>query len=31
LVIARPQSVTNLLKADSESKSILLIMQRDAS
>ena len=30
LVIGRPQSVANLLKADSADKSILLVMQRDA-
>ena len=30
LVVARPQSVANLLKADSEDKSMLLVMQQDA-
>ena len=31
LVVSRPQSVANLLKADSEGKSILLVMQRKAT
>ena len=30
LVVARPQSVANLLKADAEDKSMLLVMQKDA-
>ena len=29
-LVARPQSVANLLKADSEDKSMLLVMQQDA-
>ena len=29
-MVARPQSVANLLKADSEDKSMLLVMQQDA-
>jgi len=31
LVVARPNSVANLLKADSEDKSMLLVMQKDAT
>ena len=31
LVVARPNSVANLLKADSEDKSMLLVMQKDAA